>query len=128
MAMQGSALTVVMLLAEDADVTAKFYQDTLGVQLQKEKHDTRRGHYGGRQGSIYFTIQWASDFPGPEYVRGGNSMQLVFTVTSLDDFLAHLKDKNIQPLHAPTRFDQVIFTTIRDPDGRFVQVMTPWKE
>jgi len=55
-------------------------------------------------------------------------MQLVFTVSSLDDFLAHLKAKNIQPLHAPVRFDQVLFTTIVDPDGRFVQVMTPWKE
>jgi catechol 2,3-dioxygenase-like lactoylglutathione lyase family enzyme len=128
MAMQGSALSVVMLLAENADATAAFYREALGVSLQQEKHDQRRGHYGGRLGSIYFTIQWAQDFPGPEFVRGGNSMQLVFTVPSLDDFLAHLKAKGLQPLHAPTRFDQVLFTTIRDPDGRFVQVMTPWKE
>ena len=71
-ATSGSTLSVVMLLAENAYVTAAFYKDALGVELVQEKHDVRHGHYGGRMGSVYFTIQWASDFPGPEFVRGGN--------------------------------------------------------
>jgi catechol 2,3-dioxygenase-like lactoylglutathione lyase family enzyme len=122
------SLSVVMLLAENADVTAAFYRDVLGIELVEEKHDQRRSHYGGRQGSVYFTIQWAADFPGPEFVRGGNSMQLAFTVPDLAAFQAHLQSLHILPVHEPTRFDQVMFLTLWDPDGRFVQVMTPWKE
>lgn len=123
-----AALSVVMLLAENADATAAFYRDVLEIELVEEKHDNRRSHYGGRQGSVYFTIQWAADFPGPNFVRGGNSMQLVFTVPDMEAFMERLRDKQIVPLHDPTRFDAVTFTTIWDPDGRFVQVMTPWKE
>ncbi len=123
-----TSLSVVMLLAEDADITAAFYRDVFGVEMTEEKHDHRRSHYGARLGSVYFTIQWASDFPGPEFTRGGNSMQLAFTVSDMNGFLDHLKGQNVQPLHPPTRFDEVMFTTFRDPDGRFVQAMTPWKE
>jgi catechol 2,3-dioxygenase-like lactoylglutathione lyase family enzyme len=122
------ALSVVMLLAEDAAVTAAFYRDVLGLVLTEEKHDARRSHYGCRLGSVYFTIQYAADFPSPEFVRGGNSMQLCFTVADLDRFLAQLRERGVAPLHPPTPFDQVRFTTLRDPDGRFVQVMTPWTE
>ena len=120
-----ASLSVIMLLAENADATAAFYRDVFGFDLIKEKHDKRHSHYGARLGSVYFTIQWASDFPGPEFVAGGNSMQLAFTVADMDRFLAHLKGRAVQP---PTRFDEVVFTTFRDPDGRFVQAMTPWKE
>jgi|GEM_PF-1498274 len=125
---QPPQLSVVMLLAENADATADFYRKVLGVELHQEKHDVRHGHYGGRLGSVYFTVQWASDFPGPEFIRGGNSMQLAFTVPSMQTFLAHLSDVNVKPLHPPTRFDKVQFITVQDPDGRFVQVMTPWEE
>ena len=123
-----ASLSVIMLLAENADATAAFYRDVFGFDLIKEKHDKRHSHYGARLGSVYFTIQWASDFPGAEFVAGGNSMQLAFTIADMDRFLAHLKGRDVQPLHPPTRFDEVVFTTFRDPDGRFVQTMTPWKE
>jgi catechol 2,3-dioxygenase-like lactoylglutathione lyase family enzyme len=128
MPFEPNSLSVILLLAEDANQTAGFYRDTLGIEFVEEKHDTRRSHFGARLGSVYFTIQWACDFPGPEFTRGGNSMQLAFTTADMNAFLAHLQAQGITPLHAPTRFDQVLFTTLQDPDGRFVQVMTPWRE
>src|SRR5687768_9725324 len=105
-----ASLSVIMLLAENADATAAFYRDVFGFALVEEKHDQRHSHYGARLGSVYFTIQWASDFPGPEFVAGGNSMQLAFTVSDMDGFLDDLKGGDVQPLHPPTRFDEVIFT------------------
>ena len=55
----------VILLATDADRTAAFYRDTLGVPLITERHDGRHTHYACRLGSAYFTIQPRSDFGAP---------------------------------------------------------------
>ncbi len=119
-------LSVVLLLARDTARTAAFYRDVLGLPLLEEEHDGRPPHYACRLGVLYFTIQPATDLAGTVPGRGYDFLQLCFTVADLDPFLARLADLQVTPLHAPLPFEHTRFTTLQDPDGRHVRVMTPW--
>ncbi|HMF20379.1 MAG TPA: VOC family protein [Gemmataceae bacterium] len=119
-------LSVVLLLAKDTEHTGAFYRDVLGLPLQEEEHDGRNKHYACRLGALYFTIQLASDLARPAPQHGYDFLQLCFTVTDLDAFLRRLQDHRITPLHPPQQFERTTFTTLLDPDGRHVRVMTPW--
>jgi catechol 2,3-dioxygenase-like lactoylglutathione lyase family enzyme len=119
-------LSVVLLLARDTSRTASFYRDVLGLPLMEEEHGDRPKHYACRLGSIYFTIQLADDLAGPAPAKGYDFLQLCFTVTDLDAFTLRLEELKIVPLHAPRQFEHTTFTTLLDPDGRHVRVMTPW--
>ena len=118
-------LAVILLLATDADRTAAFYKDTLGVPLIAERHDGRHTHYACRLGSSYFTIQPRTDFGAPPG-SGYDSLQLCLTTPDMETFMAGLAGQGIQPLHPPKPFEHTQFTTLLDPDGRHVRVMTPW--
>lgn len=118
-------LAVVLLLATDADRTAAFYKDTLAVPLVAERHDGRQTHYACRLGSSYFTIQPRTDFGAPPG-SGYDSLQLCLTTPDMEKFMAGLAGQGIHPLHPPKPFEHTQFTTLLDPDGRHVRVMTPW--
>jgi catechol 2,3-dioxygenase-like lactoylglutathione lyase family enzyme len=120
-------LAVVLLLARDTDRTSAFYRDVLGLPLEAEEHDGRHRHYACRLGSVYFTIQAAADLAAPEPGRGYDFLQLCFTTSDLDAFLARLPGLQLTPLHPPRPFEHTTFTTLLDPDGRHVRVMTAWQ-
>jgi predicted enzyme related to lactoylglutathione lyase len=119
-------LSVALLLARDTGRTAAFYHDVLGLALAEEEHDGRHKHYACRLGSVYFTIQAATDLAAPEPGRGYDFLQLCFTTADLDAFLGRLRELQVAPLHPPRQFEHTLFTTLLDPDGRHVRVMTPW--
>jgi catechol 2,3-dioxygenase-like lactoylglutathione lyase family enzyme len=120
-------LSVVLLLTRDTERTSAFYREVLGLPLLPEEHDGRHRHHACRVGSIYFTIQPASDLGAPDSGRGYDMLQLCFTVADLDAFLGRLEELKVSPLHPPRQFEQTTFTTLLDPDGRHVRVMTPWQ-
>jgi catechol 2,3-dioxygenase-like lactoylglutathione lyase family enzyme len=120
-------LSVVLLLTRDTGPTAAFYRDVLGLPLHAEEHGGRHKHYACQLGTIYFTIQLAADLAAPAPRRGYDFLQLCFTVADLDAFIRRLQDLKITPLHPPQRFEHTTFTTLLDPDGRHVRVMTPWR-
>src|SRR5436853_7844591 len=113
-------LAVALLLASDADRTAAFYRDVLGLALIAEKHDGRHTHYACRLGSVYFTIQPRVDLGEPPPARGLDSLQLCLTTPDMDTFLQRLDGHGVTPLHQPRPFEQTVFTTLIDPDGRHV--------
>jgi lactoylglutathione lyase len=120
-------LGVVLLLAPDADRTAAFYRDLLGLPLRAERHDGRHTHYACPLGAVYFTIQPAADLAPAEHGRGYDFLQLCFTVADLDAFLRRLADAGVAPLHPPQPFEHTRYVTLLDPDGRHIRVMTPWE-
>lgn len=120
------SLAVVLLLARDTDKTAAFYRDVLGLPLVAEQHDGRHRHYACRLAGNYFTIQPAGDLAAPESSGGYDFLQLCFTVGDLNAFLERLRDANIAPLHPPLPFEHTTYTTVMDPEGRHVRIMTPW--
>jgi catechol 2,3-dioxygenase-like lactoylglutathione lyase family enzyme len=120
-------LSVVLLLARDTERTAAFYRDVLGLSLQEEVHGGRHKHFACRLGTVYFTIQLAADLSAPESGRSYDFLQLCFTVTDLDAFLRRLQELKVAPLHAPRQFEHTTYTTLLDPDGRHVRIMTPWQ-
>src|SRR5262245_20978374 len=120
-------LSVALLLAQDTARTAGFYRDVLGLSLREEEHDGRHRHYASQLGSVYFTIQPAADIVEGRPRRGYDFLQLCFTVADLDAFLRHLQEKEVTPLHPPQHFEGTTYTTLLDPDGRHVRVMTPWQ-
>ncbi len=120
-----NALAVALLLSDNPDRTAAFYRDVLGLPLVPEAHDGRPRHYACPTGSVYFTIQYARDFAGAPS-HGPASLQLCFTVPDIDDFLLHLRECRVEPVHPPRPFEHTVFVTLRDPDGRTRRVMTPW--
>ena len=106
---------------------------SLGLRLEGQQHDDSHQHYACRLGSVYFTIQCLGDFAGKEPGFGGggsgkasDSVQLCFSVPNMGEFLQHLRSLKVERLHAPIPFEHTTFTTLRDPDGRAVRVMTPW--
>ena len=118
-------LSVVVLLSAEADRTASFYRDLLGVPLKAERHDGRHTHYACRLGTVYFTVQPAADLSEvPE--RGHDSMQLCFTTPDLEGRLASLAAHGVSPLHPPRPFEHTVYVTLLDPDRRHVRLMTPW--
>jgi len=119
-------LSVVLLLARDTERTGAFYRDALGLPLKEDEHDGRHKHYACRLGAIYFTIQLAADLAAPDPEKGYDFLQLCFTVSDLDAFVRRLQDLKITPLHPPRPFEHTTYTTLLDPDGRHVRVMTPW--
>jgi catechol 2,3-dioxygenase-like lactoylglutathione lyase family enzyme len=119
-------LSVVLLLARDTGRTSGFYRDVLGLPLREEEHGGRHTHYACQLGTVYFTVQSAADLTAPEPGRGYDFLQLCFTVADLDAFLRRLQERKIAPLHPPQRFEHTTYTTLLDPDGRHVRVMTPW--
>ena len=119
-------LAVVLLLSRDVTPVGAFYRDVLGLPLNEEEHDGRHKHYACRMGSVYFTIQPASDLGSPNPDQRYDFLQLCFTAPDLDAFLAHLKEHNVTPLHAPQPFEHTTFVTLLDPEGRHVRVMMPW--
>ena len=121
-----TGLAVILLLSDDTDRLAGFYRDVLGLDLLAEEHGGRQRHYGCRLGSLYLTIQSTGDFPGTRHATDHDPIQLCFTTQSMDDFLRHLDEVNVKPQHSPRPFEQTVFVTLRDPDGRAVRVMTPW--
>lgn len=122
-----SGLSVVLLLARDTRRTAAFYRDVLGLALVAEEHGGRHEHYACALGPLYFTIQPAADLVTPVPASGYDFLQLCFTVADLDAFLRHAGQLQVTPLHPPRPFEQTTFTTLLDPDGRHVRVMTPWR-
>lgn len=120
-----TALSVVVLLAQDAGRTAAFYRDLLGIPLKGEQHDGRHTHYASVFGSFYFTIQPDEDFSTPP-PGGYDFLQLCFSVQDLDAFLVKAKTMGIAPLAPPQPFEHTTYVTILDPDTRHVRVMTPW--
>jgi catechol 2,3-dioxygenase-like lactoylglutathione lyase family enzyme len=121
-------LGVVLLLSPDAGRTAAFYRDVLGLPLEAEAHGGRHTHYACPLGQVYFTIQPAADLGPPAPEGGYDFLQLCFTVADLDAFLARAAGQGVRPLHPPRPFEHTTFTTLLDPDGRHVRVMTPWQE
>src|SRR5262249_9102215 len=121
-------LSVVLLLARDTERTSAFYRDVLGLPLREEQHGGRHKHYACQLGSIYFTVQLAADLTAPEPGRGYDFLQLCFTVTDLDAFRGRLQDLQVAALHLPQQFEHTRYTTLLDPDGRHVRVMTPWQK
>ncbi len=128
-----NSLAVILLLTGETERTAKFYREVLGLPLEGQEHDDSHQHYACRLGSVYFTIQCVADFSEKEPGFGGagsgkesDSVQLCFSVPNMDEFLQHLRTVKVEPLHAPMPFEHTTFTTLRDPDGRAVRVMTPW--
>jgi hypothetical protein len=106
---------------------AGYYRDVLGLPLQEEEHEGRHAHFACQLGSVYFTIQSAADLSAPDSRRGYDFLQLCFTVADLDAFVSGLGAHQVTPLHPPRQFEHTTFTTLLDPDGRHVRVMTPWQ-
>ncbi len=131
-ASMAESLAVILVLTEDTGRLAAFYRDVLGLDLVEEAHDGRHPHYACRLGSVYFTIQHDGDLGDREpdstakAAGVGNSLQLCFSVQDMDAFLRHLRDRHVEPLHPVRPFERTAFTTLCDPDGRLVRVMTPW--
>jgi predicted enzyme related to lactoylglutathione lyase len=121
-------LSVMLLLARDTARTGAFYREVLGLPLQEEEHGGRHKHYACQLGSVYFTIQLAADLAAPESGRGYDFLQMCFTVADLGAFVERLRNLNVQPLHPPRQFEHTSYTTLIDPDGRHVRVMTPWQQ
>jgi Glyoxalase/Bleomycin resistance protein/Dioxygenase superfamily len=96
--------------------------------LLAEEHGGRHKHYGCRFGSIYFTIQLATDLAAPDPGQSYDFLQLCFTVKNLQAFFERLQSLRITPLHPPQQIEGTSYITLLDPDGRHVRIMMPWQE
>jgi catechol 2,3-dioxygenase-like lactoylglutathione lyase family enzyme len=122
------SLAILWLLSENTERT-EFYREVPGLPLVEERDTgSAEKHYAVQMGSLRFIIRYGHDVPNQQRPAGRDSIELCFTVTDMERFLQHVREMKLAPLHPPTPFRRTVFTTLRDPDGRLVQIMAPWKE
>lgn len=120
---EGSMKTMfrgVFLTSADPAATARFYRDTAGFPLEQAGeggYTYWRMDRNGLQLAIHDAQAFADYTYPPD--RGSNLTHLYFTIEDHEDFIAHLRDLGIEPLHV----DDVVVTVV-DPDGRKVMFGT----
>jgi catechol 2,3-dioxygenase-like lactoylglutathione lyase family enzyme len=111
--------SAILITSKDPGRLYEFYKGTLGFPLMEEQHGETALHYGCELGDLHFAIHPVENFDDPNW--GVGAVKMAFEVFDMDGFVAHLKDKGVEPLYAPKKMGPMLITALRDPDGNYVE-------
>ncbi|HEX5116974.1 MAG TPA: VOC family protein [Pseudonocardiaceae bacterium] len=114
-------LSAVIVVSEQPDRLAAFYQDVLAVPLAPEQHDDDLPHWGATLGQLHFAIHDVRDFP-EHRATGAGSIVLALAVDDLDELLAAMAERGVPPLYPPKDLGWTRMSAVRDPDGNLVEL------
>jgi catechol 2,3-dioxygenase-like lactoylglutathione lyase family enzyme len=123
-----SGFKSMVLLSDRPAELATFYQETLGLPLEREQHRGTRAHWACMVGALHMAIHPRHDFwlaaadPGAE---AGTGTVVSFDVADLGALRANLDRLGIA-VQAENRIGPMTFVAFRDPEGRWVSCGTPW--
>lgn len=111
----------ILITSHNLETMARFYQDYLGIPLEKEDHGGLDIHYGADIGTLHFGLHPPSNFNQKE--AGCASTKIAFTVDDLPKLLDDLDKKGV-PLVIPIHDEGFGPTaTVSDPDGNLVELV-----
>ncbi len=108
-------LSSLVIYSTDVPKALEYYT-SLGINFTEEKHGDGPVHYAAELGEGGVLIEI---YPGDKPTRIG------FQVDSVDDVVKELGEKEISPDRPTKDSPYGRFTTLKDPDGRTVELRQP---
>ena len=118
------SLDHLVLTVADIDATTRFYEQVLGMEHRVSSEGRHALHFGSQKINLH---QKDHTFEPKAVVPTPGSADLCFlTDLSIERFLSHLKQNNLEPLDGPVSRQgarsRLISVYVRDPDGNLVEV------
>jgi catechol 2,3-dioxygenase-like lactoylglutathione lyase family enzyme len=126
---QIAGLKSINLTTDHPDTTAQFYREVLQLPIAQEQHRGTARHWAGQVGNQHFAIHQREGFWLPASAHDGNTRAdtIVSFTGAIEPFEARFAAHGIAVV-AKTRIGPMSFIAVRDPDGRYVCIGTPWPE
>ena len=112
-------LNSVLIGTAQPKVLAEFYEKVLGRPADM----TEGGYYGWQVGNCFLTVGEHSEVRGQ--AKEPARMILNFETTAVQAEFERLKQANVKVIKAPYEMGGGWIATLADPDGNFIQLVTP---
>jgi predicted enzyme related to lactoylglutathione lyase len=116
-------LNSIMISTSQVEIMAQFYKDLLGRDA-----DMIDGNWHGWQiGNCFVTIGDHSEIKGPS--KEAQRIIINLETSEVDMEFDRIKDiQNVKIVKEPYEMGGMTIATFADPDGNYLQLMTPWNE
>ena len=117
-------LNSIMIGTAQAEVLARFYEKVLGRPADM----TDGGYYGWQVGNCFLTVGQHSEVHGQ--AKEPARMILNFETKDVRAEYERLKQAQVRVIKEPYQMEEGEggwIATLADPDGNFIQLMTPWE-
>jgi predicted enzyme related to lactoylglutathione lyase len=111
----------VILISDDAERLARFYERALGLTFEREDHAGLLAHFGTNIGELHFAIHPPGNFKLPR--AAGGSVAVAFNVDALAEHQPRLKEAGAVLVAAAHDEGFGVVETYRDPDGNTFEIV-----
>ncbi len=113
-----------MIGSTQVEKMAKFYEEVIGKKPDMEQD----GWYGWQIGSCFLTLGEHSEATGKS--KEPFRIMLNLETSEVEDEFNRLKEiENAEVIKEPySPGGNILIATLADPDGNYIQLMTPWEE
>jgi hypothetical protein len=92
-----NCFSAILVTSKDPKILYEFYKNKLKFPLEEEKHGDTELHYGCEMGQLHFATHPVSNFEDGKSNVG--SVKMAFEVFDIEDFVEHLKSKDVELVH-----------------------------
>ncbi len=114
-------LNSIMIGTAQPQVLAAFYEKVLGRPADM----TEGGYYGWQVGNCFLTVGEHSEVQGQ--AKEPARIILNFETKAVQAEYERLKQAQVTVIKEPYEMEGAWIATLADPDGNFIQLMTPWE-
>ena len=118
------SLDHLVLTVADIDATTRFYEQVLGMEHRVSSEGRHALHFGSQKINLHqkdHTFEPKAALPTP-----GSADLCFLTDLSIERFLAHLRQNEIEPLEGPVSRQgarsRLLSVYVRDPDNNLIEV------
>jgi predicted enzyme related to lactoylglutathione lyase len=114
-------LNSIMIGTSQPEVLAEFYENLLGRPADMNDG----GYYGWQVGNGFLTVGKHSEVQGQ--AKEPARMILNFETKAVREEYERLKQTQVKVIKEPYEMGGGWIATLADPDGNYIQLMTPWE-
>ncbi len=114
-------LNSIMIGTAQPQVLAAFYEKVLGRPADM----TEGGYYGWQVGNCFLSVGEHSEVQGK--AKEPARIILNFETKAVQAEYERLKQAQVTVIKEPYEMEGAWIATLADPDGNFIQLMTPWE-
>ncbi len=114
-------LNSIMIGTAQPQVLAAFYEKVLGRSA--DMHEG--GYYGWQVGNCFLSVGEHSEVQGP--AKEPARIILNFETKAVQAEYERLKQAQVTVIKEPYELEGAWIATLADPDGNYIQLMTPWE-
>ena len=113
-------LNSILIGTAQPEVLAEFYEKVLGRPADMNEG----GYYGWQVGNCFLTVGKHSEVQGQ--AKEPARMILNFETKAVQAEYERLKQARVTVIKEPYEMEGGWIATLADPDGNYIQLMTPW--